>query len=169
MNLKAHNPFVKLSTKLLLALVKQPGCFVREFYPRGGDEHSGVIPFLLTHYSHHDIDRERAQKHFRTLKNDRYRFLYDSSNPEHLRKLEIAAQQPAGYKIFINILPAPWKASDHLKTKIYRYLAVKYPEWKTVGDKKLNIALRDLFGKLYLYFRWQGNKVEVLLEEVENH
>ena len=167
--MKPHNPFVRLNTKLLLAVVKQPTYFVREYFPRGLDENSDSVPFLFTHYSQHGIDRERAQKHFRMLKHDRFRLIYDSTNPEHMKKLEIAAQQPVGYKIYVNILPAAWRAPDHLKTKIYHYLSGRYPQWKTVGEKKLKIDLQDLFGKLYLFFRWQGNKVEVLLDEIEKY
>jgi hypothetical protein len=160
-----YNPLQLLNKKLLLAMIKEPGYFVREYYARGKEEDPAIIPLLLTHYSQNDIDKERANRHYGLIKNDPYRFLYDSNDPEHAKRLVIASVQPKGYKIYVNLVSKVWKPPFHLRNHIYAYMLNKYPDWK--NNRKLSVNLQDLFGKLYLIFTWQGNKAEVLLEEVE--
>jgi hypothetical protein len=48
-------------------------------------------------------------------------------------------------------------------------MLANFPEWKNDQSKKLKINIQDLFGKLYLVFSWKGNKVEVLLDEIEKY
>jgi hypothetical protein len=158
-----YNPLQPLNKKLLSAMIKQPLYFVREYYPRGKE--AGIIPLLLSHYTQEDIDSVRAHRHYKLIRNDPYRFLYDSRDPEQKQRLEKAAEQPAGFKVYVNLVPKTWKPPDHLRKNIYAYMLRTHPEWKISG--RLNVNLQDLFGKLYLIFSWQGNKVEVLLDEVE--
>jgi hypothetical protein len=71
-----YNPYSILTPDLLEAMLKQPMYFVRQYYHRGlAFENEQVIPFLLTHYSHHETDRERAERHMRLLWKDPYRYL----------------------------------------------------------------------------------------------
>ncbi|MBS1621207.1 MAG: hypothetical protein JSS80_06170 [Bacteroidetes bacterium] len=162
-----YNPFVLLNEKLLDALLRQPLYFVREYYERGVENNSAIIPVLFTHYPQYGVDAEKAKRHFSLIKKDPYRYLYDSGCDEHIKKLTIAAQQPAGYKIYVNIFPDQWTAPVHLRNRVYRYMVATFPEWEKEGNKKLKINIRDLFGKLYLLFSWKGHKAEVLLDEIE--
>ena len=92
--------------------------FVREQYARGAENSKVFIPLLFTHYTQHGIDHERAKRHFELLKKDPYRYLYDSTSDEAVQKLKKAAQQPNGYKIYVNILPKIWAPPLHLRTQI---------------------------------------------------
>lgn len=164
-----YNPFVLLSENILSAMLRQPMYFVREYYTRGTENNPKLIPFLLTHYSQHGVDNERAKRHFDLVKKDPYRRLYDTTHDDDVKKLFIASKQPVGYKIYLNILPDPWAAPNHLRNQVYKYMVATFPEWEKDRNKKLSIHIQDLFGKLYLLFTWQGNRVEVILDEIEKY
>lgn len=165
-----YNPYMQLSPAILEALLRQPMYFVRQHYPRGQSRFRETDhPLLLTHYAHHETDRERAERHMRLLYKDPYRFLYDSTNPTHREKLMKAAGQPAGYSIYINLLPKKWKAGDILKGKISRYVGEKMPWWKYSARDKLNVTLKERYGELFIVLLWRGQQTEVHLDLIENH
>jgi hypothetical protein len=70
------NPYTLLTPALLNAMLKQPMYFVRQSYKRGSHHFAGKenISLLFTHYPHHEIEKERAERHMRLLKKDPYRF-----------------------------------------------------------------------------------------------
>ena len=150
-------------------MVKQPMYFVRQYYQRGLTEFDNkqLTPLLFTHYIHHEVDYERAQRHMRLLKKDPFRFLYDSTKPEHLDKLKVAAGQPSGYKVYINLMQKEWKASEGLKRKIRTYIIEKLPWWNYSPADKLKVTLRERYGELYVDLLWKHQKTEVNLEEIE--
>lgn len=164
------NPYALLTPTILGALLRQPMYFVRQYYPRGAAAGEGgdMIPLLLTHYAHHEVDIERAQRHMRLLMKDPYRFLYDSTSPDHREKLERAAAQPAGYRVYINLMPKKWKASDGLKSKLSSYMLQQLPWWKYSPADKLQVTLKERYGQLYLALLWKGQQTEVHLDEIEN-
>ncbi len=164
------NPYTLLTPVILTAMLKQPMYFVRQHYKRGivNSDKAGNCSLLFTHYAHHEADKERAQRHMRLLMRDNYRFLYDSTNEEHLQKLRFAASQPQGYSIYINLLPKKWKAHDRLKNKISSYMLHKLPWWKYSPADKLNVALKERYGELYLALLWKGQQTELHLDEIEN-
>ena len=163
------NPYCLLTPALLEAMLRQPMYFVRQYYHRGewAAKKEGRIPLLISHYTHHEIDRERALRHMRLLKTDAYRFHYNSNNADHVEKLRKAAQQPEGYKIFTNVMPQKWEPSRELRLKTFQYLQQRFPSFTADNQTKLNIRLQDLYGKLYLFIRWKTTTVEVLADEVE--
>lgn len=164
-----YNPYTLLTPELLNALLQQPLCFVRQQYPRGKQHPAETsIPLLLTHYSFHETDQERAERHIRLLFKDPYRFYYDGRQPEHREKLRIAAGQPEGYRIYINLMPKKWKASDGLKIKISRYLSHKLPWWHYSPKDKLHVTLKERYGELFVALLWRGQQTEVLLDDIEN-
>jgi hypothetical protein len=164
-----YNPYVLLNRPILGALLKQPMYFVRQHYPRGlSPEGENSIPFLLTHYAHHETDKERAERHMRLLTRDRYRFLYDSTSPDHAEKLMVAAGQPGGYRIYINLLPKKWKADASMKLMIGSYVRDKLPWWNYSPADKLQVTLKERYGELFIALLWKGRQTEVLLEEIEN-
>jgi hypothetical protein len=164
-----YNPYHLLTEPILAAMLRQPMYFVRQHYPRGLlYEDETKIPLLFTHYIHHDSDKERAERHIRLLLKDPYRFLYNSAHPGHLEKLRTAASQPAGYRIYINLLPGKWKAGDALKLKISRYVKEKMPWWNYSPKDKLNVTLKERYGELFIALLWRGQQTEVLLEDIES-
>jgi hypothetical protein len=164
-----YNPYTILTPAILAAMLKQPMYFVRQHYPRGVPHvDEKIIPLLLTHYIHHETDKERAERHIRLLMKDPYRFLYNSKNPEHVEKLKTAASQPEGYRIYINLLPKKWKANDALKMKISRYVREKLPWWNYSPRDKLNVTLKERYGELFIALLWRGQQTEVLLDDIEN-
>jgi hypothetical protein len=104
----------------------------------------------------------------RLLLKDKYRCLYDSRNEEHLEKLKRAALQPAGYRVYINLLPKKWKATDALKLKIGSYVKEKLSWWSYSPKDKLNVTLKERYGELFIALLWKGRQTEVLLEDIEN-
>ncbi len=164
------NPYTLLTPQLLSAMLKQPMYFVRQEYKRGimSDQITETKSILFTHYAHHEIDKERAERHMRLLMKDPYRFLYDSTKEEHLLKLANAATQPGGYRIYINLLPKKWKANDVLKRKISNYMLHKLSWWKYSPADKLNVTLKERYGELYIALLWKGQQTEVHLDEIEN-
>lgn len=165
-----YNPYTLFTTEILMAMTRQPMYFVRQYYTRGSNhpEDKSVTPLLLTHYIHHEVDTERANRHMRLLFKDHYRSLYDSTKTEHMEKLKIAASQPDGYRVYINLLPKQWKASDAMKTKINLYMQNKLPWWRYSPADKLKVNLKERYGELYLGLLWKGHQAEVNLEEIEN-
>ena len=162
------NPYALLTPQILQAMLKQPMLFVRQHYPRGADPHNpDIIPLLFTHYLIRIDDRERAERHMRLLLKDKYRFLYDSTQQEQLEKLHHAATQPAGYRVYINLLPRKWKPGDALKQKISRYMVERLPWWKYSPSDKLNVTLKERYGELYIALLWKGQQTEVHLDEIE--
>ena len=164
-----YNPYTLLNPVLLKALLQQPMYFVRQHYPRGAlfpDE--STVPLLLSHYSQHETDHERSERHIRLLCKDPYRFIYDSEIPEHREKLITAAGQPEGFRIYINLMAKKWKASDGLKMKVSRYLSAKLPWWHYSPADKLHVTLKERYGELFIALLWRGQQTEVLLAEIEN-
>lgn len=163
------NPYSLLTPEILAAMLKQPMLFVRQYYARGaGPYDDPTVPLLFTHYVHHEVDHERALRHMRLLLKDSYRFLYDSSDPVHLEKLERAARQPEGFRVYINLLPKKWKAGDGLKGKISQFMLHQLPGWKYSPSDKLKVTLKERYGELYLGLLWKGQQTEVNLVEIEN-
>ena len=164
------NPYTLLNKEILAAMLKQPMYFVRQQYRRGNflGENKGATSLLLTHYAHHEIDKERAVRHMRLLMKDPYRFLYDSTNEKHKIKLLTAATQPNGYSIYINLLPKKWKANEALKRKIGNYMLHRLSWWKFSPTDKLKVTLKERYGELYIALLWKGQQTEVHLDEIEN-
>lgn len=163
-----YNPYTILTPRLLEALLQQPLYFVRQYYPRGLPESAEkIVPLLLTHYTHQEAEKERAERHMRLLGKDPYRFLYDSTQKPHIEKLLLAASQPKGYCIYINLLPQEWKASNVLKTKLHHYVKEKLNGWHTSSADPLKVTLKERYGHLFIALTWRRQRTEVLLEDIE--
>ncbi len=165
-----HNPYSLLTPEILSALLKQPMYFVRQEYKRGQFiyDDKKIVTVLLTHYPLHDIEKERAQRHMRLLFKDPYRFLYQSTEPDHYEKLKLASLQPQGFRVYINLMASPWKASPSMKLKISNYVRDKLPWWNYSPADKLKVTLKERYGELFLALLWRGQQTEVVLEEIEN-
>src|SRR5690606_20385924 len=105
------------TTRLLHLLIREGNrYFVRQTYPRGLNplDTTQKAAFLFTHYK----NLADAQQHWNALLQDPNRFLYDSGDPEHFARLEIAARQPLGFPVYTPLLEKPWQASDRMKELI---------------------------------------------------
>jgi len=165
-----HNPYTLLTDEILDTLVRQPMYFVIQYYPRGTDhfDKEPTTSLLLTHYVQKGDDYERIERHMRLLMTDKYRLLYDSKNSEHMQRLKIAASQPEGYKIYINLLPQAWKENNILKRKINNYLLHHFSRWNYSSKDNLKVTLIERYGNLYIAMLWKGQQTEVDLNEIEN-
>lgn len=166
-----YNPLSLLSVPLLTAMVKSPKFFVREYYERGNTNTLKKIiqPFLLTWYDKEDeVEKSRALFHLQQLPACANPYLYDSENSADYTKLMVAASQPIGFAIYINILPKKWQAPNFLKTKIHHYMLQHLTWWRYNKTHQLTIHLKDKYGKLYVQLSWKNNKAEVLLQQIEN-
>jgi hypothetical protein len=164
-----YNPLALISQPLMAAILKSPKLFVREYYERGSTVHESSLPLLLTCYDkENEVEHSRALFHLRQLKGMRYAFLYDSEIKRDREKLFIAATQPAGYRVFINMLASKWKPPALLRGKIHEYMMHNLPWWNYDRSNQLHLHLKDRYGKLYVQLSWKANRAEVILEEIEN-
>jgi hypothetical protein len=166
-----YNPLAIIRTPLMEVLLKSPRLFVREYYERGLPEcnNDNPVPLLLTCYDkENNVEQSRAFFHFTQLSKAPYSFLYDSEDPLHRSRLFVAASQPKGYHIFINMLPARWLPPPFLRIKLHAYMENNLPWWNYSKINQLHIHLKDRYGKLYVQLSWKANKAEVNLEEIEN-
>jgi hypothetical protein len=178
-----HNPLT-LFTSQLLAVHLQSGnrYFVRQTYERGltNTQHitstnpsnnpptnttTPKAAFLISEYA----DLSRAKIHMAALEQDAQAYLYDAEDPEHLRRLNIAAGQPVGYAIYAPLLAMrQWKPSDLLKAKIKTYIESKL-KWKPRGSDEIGAELFLHFGELFITLKFGHDHAKVKLLEIEKH
>src|SRR5882762_5929205 len=93
-----YNPFPLLSKGLLTDQIgKGKRWFVRQTFARGMEGRLKAA-FLIRGYE--ADEKATAEQHLAAIGQDKYAFLYDAENAEHLERLGIAAGQPFGYKLF---------------------------------------------------------------------
>lgn len=157
-----HNPLYIFSTEVLEELIKTGHrYFVRQTYRRGYD-HTLKASFLISHYE----EQAKADIHFKALTNDPNRFLYDAQNPERLTKLQIAAAQPEGFRIYtLHLAMEEWKVPTSLKGNLKRYITRL--NWHPSKDKGVNAKLFSQFGELFIALKWQSHETKVPLYEIE--
>ncbi|MEO8766217.1 MAG: hypothetical protein ABI416_18080 [Ginsengibacter sp.] len=160
-----HNPFQLYSPQLLNALLKAGhGCFVRQTYKRGlahfDREQKGA--FLISYYN----DKSKAQIHFEALKNDGNRFFYDVSEKGDLEKLQKAATQPKGYKIYAPLLLREWKPSDVLVVKVRKYIDYSL-QWRAGSGDTVKTNLFTQFGEIFITLKLGIHEVKIPLSEIE--
>jgi hypothetical protein len=178
-----HNPLT-LFTSQLLAVHLQSGnrYFVRQTYERGltnTQPPTNTTPsytpptntttpkaaFLISEYT----ELSRAKIHIAALEHDAQAYLYDAEDPEHLRRLNIAAGLPAGYAIYAPLLAMrQWKPTDLLKAKIKTYIESKL-KWKPRGSDDIGAELFLHFGELFITLKFGHDHAKVKLLEIEKH
>ena len=159
------NPFQLYSPDLLQALLRAGHrYFVRQTYERGSFQDAGTTQkaFLISHYD----NASRANVHYEALVTDANRFLYDVSDPAHLEKLEIAASQPAGFRIFTPMLLRPWKPTEWIKGKVRKYIDQKLA-WQPGRSTGVKTNLFTQFGELFLTLKSGIHEVKIPLSDVE--
>lgn len=162
-----YNPFGLLTMKLLQALIKAGNVyFVRQTYRRGLDifDESNRGAFLLSHYT----DAVKAQVHYDAIAHDGNRFIYDANNDEQLKKLEIAAGQPQGFRVYSPLLEKEWKPSGLLSDKIRHYVSANLL-WTPGRNDTVKADLFVRFGELFITLKHRMQEIQVPLSEIEKH
>jgi hypothetical protein len=164
-----YNPFPLLTPGLLQdQLCKGKRYFVRQSFPRGMDTRLKAA-FLLRAYP--EDEKELAHRHVTTLGRDGNAFLYDALQTEHLEKLEIAASQPFGYKVFYAAKKGvDWKPPAAYQEKMRRYIRRHHPAWRTQrGGNPVEIGLYEEFGELFLTFSYEEERSTVPFDLIEGY
>jgi hypothetical protein len=167
-----HNPLVLLFKEALDELIAQGHYYyIRQSYPRGKTVDVREA-FLITPYTTY----EQANKHYEAIKYDRRKYLYlidenkfDKLSVEWERdKLYVAATQPEGYRIYLNRLrDRSWKCPADLGARIKGYINQK-THWKPRGAD-IDVGLSLQFGELIINLQYQGDTLQVKLEEIEKY
>ena len=138
--------------------------FVRQTYQRGLHpfEENQKAAFLFTHYS----DLPSAQMHYNLLLRDANRFLYDSRNPAHAAKLEIAAKQVPAYPVYTPLLEKPWEPSEKMSVLIRRYIG-QHLNWQVPREETVKADLFNQFRELFVNLKFRSFQAKVPLDDIE--
>jgi hypothetical protein len=159
-----YNPLVRLSERILIGLHKQGNkYFVRQYYHRGiGGENGFKIAFLFSFYT----DLSKAQIHYDAIATDKYRFLYNTEDSDHMKRLEIAALSGHKFGIYLPILANQWKPDAYASEKIKHYVINKLG-WGSRGYTRVQADLIIQFGELFLVLRLSIHEVKIPLSELQ--
>ena len=160
------NPMAILTPELLQAFVqKGHRFFVRQHYPRGraAFDTATKAAFLICPYDNYFL----AKEHFDALSTDPYRYLYHWEEVADRGKLEVAAAQPAGYRVYGNAFVDNWEQhlTDRLRGKIRAY--VKSLGWKPKGGESVEPVFYPHFGEVFVRLKLGSREVRVNFEEIE--
>jgi hypothetical protein len=165
--MKMFNPFAPLSNPLLLAFVRAgKKYFVRQTFHRGDDDFEGTKgSFIITHYA----EAGHAEHHLGAISEDQNRFLYEWENAEHQKKLILASNQPAGYKIYSSVFVKNWQAhiSNPVKQRLRNYIQMKLG-WSASRGERLSFDIYANYGELYAQLKLGSEEVRIKLEDIEN-
>ncbi|MES2331203.1 MAG: hypothetical protein V4539_16480 [Bacteroidota bacterium] len=158
-----HNPLYIFDREVLDELIKTGHrYFVRQTYKRGLNHSDLKASFLISHYE----EQAKAEIHYKALTTDPNRFLYDAENPDHLLKLQVAASQPEGYRIYtLHLAMEEWKVPLILKGNLRRYITKL--GWHPTKSGGVNAKLFSQFGELFVALRWQSHETKVPLSDIE--
>jgi hypothetical protein len=164
-----YNPFPLLSKGLLTdQIAKGKRWFVRQSFVRGMEARLKAA-FLVRGYDAEE--KALAEKHLAGLSHDGNAFLYDAAVATHVEKLNVAAGQPFGYKIFYAAKKGvDWRPPAVYQQKIRRYLGRHHPGWRAQkeGDK-IQVGLYEEFGELFIKFSHGGEEEVVDFEVIEGY
>ncbi|HYF30775.1 MAG TPA: hypothetical protein VD993_06625 [Chitinophagaceae bacterium] len=162
-----YNPFPLLTESILNNRVwRGKRYFVRQSFLRGFSP--GLkASFLLRAYA--ATEREQALTHMAFIAHDAYAYLYDASNPAHFAKLQVAASQPAGYRIYYAGKEVPhWNPSNEYDFKIRRYILSRHPRWWTQrGRNSIHVGLCEEWGELLLKLSFENEQEIIPFDEIE--
>ena len=171
-----YNPFPLLTPGLLKDQMARGKClFVRQTFPRGYEGRLKAA-FLVRGYG--TEERELAERHFAAIAGDLNAFagdpnafLYDVSVPAHVERLEIAAGQPFGYKVFYAAKKGvEWKPPETYQEKMKAYIRRHHPGWRTKKDgDKIQIGLYEEFGELFLKFSYEEEHDTIPFDLIEKY
>jgi hypothetical protein len=164
-----YNPFPLLNEALLKDQVaKGKRWFVRQTFHRGMDGRLKAA-FLLRAYP--EDEKEDAEKHLAAIPRDANALLYDAALPDHLEKLQIAAKQPFGYKVFYAAKKGvDWKPPAVYQEKMKHYIRRHHSEWRnSSGGEKIQVGLHEEFGELFLKFSYEKEEDLIPFDDIEKY
>ncbi|MDQ0109525.1 hypothetical protein J2T02_004669 [Chitinophaga terrae (ex Kim and Jung 2007)] len=160
-----HNPLAILSEDLLDALLLHGHkYFVRQSYPRGLDHFDGTLKeaFLFSAYK----ELQPAEKHYLHLASDPRRHIYYIGQEGDIKRMRIAASQPAGYRAYSDKLATrEWEPANILKSKVKNYLRSNI-KWRS-KDAPVDAQLFLEYGELMLSLSNGKQVLKIKLSEVE--
>jgi len=161
------NPLAIFDARALEGFVREGNkYFVRQSFPRGMDPFDDNLAgcFLICHYD----DYFRAKEHYDALEQDRLRWLYNYDKMEDRGRLEIAASQPEGYRVYSNTFVPDWERhlTDRVKERIRAYVAKL--GWKPSRGEGVEPQFYPHFGEVHVCLKFRGREVRVKFEEIEN-
>ncbi|HYF30435.1 MAG TPA: hypothetical protein VD993_04900 [Chitinophagaceae bacterium] len=162
-----YNPFPLLTHELLRERIKAgKRYFVRQTYPRGKEARLRAA-FLLRGYK--PDEKQLAEEHISLLKGDANAFLYDIEQSEHLAKLNVAASQPFGFKVFYaGKIGSDWKPPTLYEGKIRKYLRWQFPQWQPEpGGEPIKVGICEEFGNLFLKLSFGDEEYRIPFEDIE--
>jgi hypothetical protein len=160
-----HNPFGRLTTRLLCSLLAGGNrYFVRQTFLRGLNPLDPMqkAAFLFTHYSSYG----EAKAHYDHLTGDPNRFLYDSADARHLARLETAARQQPEYPVYLPLLNKPWQPSARIAEQIRRYIN-HHLHWTPARRTAVEADLVNEFGELFVNLKYRERTAKVPLADIE--
>ena len=164
-----YNPFPLLNEALLRDQVaKGKRFFVRQTFARGMDGRLKAA-FLLRAYP--EVEKEQAEQHLSAIARDVNAFLYDAATAEHLERLQIAARQPFGYKVFYAAKKGvDWVLPPVYREKIRHYINRHHAGWRgnTAGEK-IQVGLYEEFGELFIKFSYDRQEDSIPFDEIEKY
>lgn len=164
-----YNPLPLLTRGLLDdQIAKGKRWFVRQTFPRGMEARL-IAAFLIRGYD--EEEKTSADQHLAAINKDGNAFLYDAKDETHLQKLQTAASQPFGYKLFYAARKGvEWKPPPHYQEKMRNYLRRHHPAWRPQkeGDKIL-IGLYEEFGQLFLKFSYSNEDDTIPFDLIEKY
>ncbi|HEY4209786.1 MAG TPA: hypothetical protein VGM31_23330 [Puia sp.] len=164
-----YNPFPLLTTGLLKDQVdKGKRWFVRQSFPRGMEARLKAA-FLIRGYEAEE--KGLAEQHLQALQTDRNAFLYDATDPGHWERLNVAAGQPFGYKVFYAAKKGvDWKPPALYQQKIRRYINQRHPNWRAQHEGgEIQVGLYEEFGELFLKFSHGHEEDMIIFETIEQY
>ncbi len=164
-----YNPLpLLIESKLSDLLHKGKRYFVRQTYRRGMI--SGMkASFIFRAYF--EEEKPVVDLHMQSLAGDPNAFLYDVQDPEHLKRLQAASAQPAGYRIYYaGMKKLAWDPPAEYQNKIRNFIKHRHPSWKTKrGQTQVEVGLYEEYGELFLKFNLEDEEDFQPLDEIEKY
>jgi hypothetical protein len=164
-----YHPFPLLNEALLKAeIAKGKRFFVRQTFARGMDGRLKAA-FLLRAYP--EAEKGLAEQHISAIPRDVNAFLYDAGTAEHLKKLQIAARQPFGYKVFYAAKKGmDWNPPPAYREKVRHYINRHHAGWRgNTSGEKIQVGLYEEFGELLIKFSYDGQEDTIPFDEIERY
>jgi len=162
------NPLCIFGKELLEAFVASgQKYFVRQTFNRGLNPTDKTNrAFLISHYR----DYGQALEHFEAIAHDHNRYLYRWSEPDDRNRLQVAAGQPQGFRIYASVVMPDWqeKAEKALKIQVRNYIQGKNL-WHPGRKEGIEFELYPHFGEVFVRMRFRQQEIKVSLAEVENY
>ncbi|RFS21076.1 hypothetical protein DVR12_17200 [Chitinophaga silvatica] len=161
-------PLALLSVAILKAMLESGfTLFVRQSYPAGRTFADANIRevFLITPYT----NIGEANMHFQHIRFDNRKYIYQTHHPEEVEKLYVAAEQPAGYKIYAAVIQEPIDQILHmLQPKIKAYI-LRRTKWGQEGLDNVKTGFILHYGDLCVTLQYLHEEIKVPLSEIDKY